>query len=253
MLIAVPVVKNTDLKVATSAKLASMQCLMDLWERHTILCASRIMELWAVNKQLAKSNEQLQVRIAALKTLASAISHSAASGRNICEDVLKLGKSLLSEKVSSLRLAAAEVVLAVAKISGATFALPLETLLQSMIKSIRDTDGESPRFTQQLSALIGEIMFVLATAAAPPQKEKSFNTSFNSSFGKKRMLVGMSGVTQFFAAAFAKDRCPPRLRCAIAGETAPRRGALPRTCVIFACLVCVCFLRVRLVCVVRVS
>eukprot|EP00961_Rhodomonas_salina_P089970 1209962-Rhodomonas_salina.1 len=109
------VAKTSDASIATSSKLAGMQCLMDMWERHTILCASRILEVWSLSKQLVKSSDLPQVRLAALRTLACALSHSGSSGRSICEDVLKLTKPVLSEKLSCLRLAAAEVVLAAAK------------------------------------------------------------------------------------------------------------------------------------------
>jgi hypothetical protein len=104
--------KASDVKVLPGGRINIWHCLECVWGRHGRLCASRLVDVVAAARHGSRTGEAAAVRIAAIQACAAAVRAAADSGRSAHEDVLKLCKTLLADKLPNLRNPAAQLALA---------------------------------------------------------------------------------------------------------------------------------------------
>ena len=107
--------KASDVKVLPGGRLNVWGCLECVWAKHGRLCASRLVDVVASARHGSRTGEAAAVRIAAIQACTAAVCAASDSGRSAHEEVLKLCKNLLSDKLPNLKNPAAR--LAVAAIS----------------------------------------------------------------------------------------------------------------------------------------
>lgn len=104
--------KASDIKVLPGGRMNTWGCLEYVWEKHGRLCASRLLDVVTATRHGSRTGEAAAVRIAAIQACTAAVRAASDSGRGAHEDVLKLCKLLLADKLPNLRNPAAQLALA---------------------------------------------------------------------------------------------------------------------------------------------
>jgi hypothetical protein len=104
--------KASDVKVLPGGRINIWGCLECVWAKHGRLCASRLLDIVAAARHGSRIGEAAAVRIAAVQACTAAVKSASDSGRSAHEDVLKLCKVLLTDKLPNLRNPAAQLAMA---------------------------------------------------------------------------------------------------------------------------------------------
>ena len=105
--------KSTEVKVLPGGRLSMWTCLERIWAQYGRLCASRLSDVLAAARIGSRIGEAAAVRVAAVRACVAAVTSASDSGRTVHEEVLKMAKSLLVDKLPNIRNPAAQLALAV--------------------------------------------------------------------------------------------------------------------------------------------
>eukprot|EP00960_Hanusia_phi_P057559 763600-Hanusia_phi.AAC.7 len=191
-------------------RLNALVCIQEMVDKHGMYVSSKLGMIFLTCKNVLKTSEDVHVKLAGSETLTLVIDKLGRMGRSSHEEAFKIVKLLLFQKQSSLRVAGAQLLHALAVHCDNCIAV--ENQVANVIKVLSDPAFSQTVAVKEMSQVLGDILYKIS-GSKPVGGEES--KGLRDRFGKRRVVVGVKGVHDFLSAIFWKDRCPHFLRIAI--------------------------------------
>ncbi|KAJ1482104.1 hypothetical protein T484DRAFT_2022011, partial [Baffinella frigidus] len=234
--------KTATVAAGGGARVTGLACLERVLAHIGYQASSRLPALLAICRAAVKPGEAPQVRVRGARALIAGIGASEQAGRGSHEECLKLVKTLLADKMGAVRLASADLLLAVVQAAPQPHELYAEKLLTILAASL-DTPGsgsmggvpaevsggdEGARAEARcFASVLGKALGVLALADPPPP-EPSARVKM-SGFRKRKHIIGVDGALAFLRAAFLAARPASEARVSLARALRALIGTIARS------------------------
>ncbi|EKX46623.1 hypothetical protein GUITHDRAFT_107406 [Guillardia theta CCMP2712] len=191
-------------------RLNALICLQEMVEKHGMYISSKLGTVFVTCKGVLKTSEDERVRLAGSETLTLVIDKLGRFGRSSHEEAFKIVKLLLFQKQSSLRVAGAQLLYALAV--HCDNCIPVENQVANVLKVLSDPALSQTVAVKEMSLILGDVLYKISGNKSGGSEE---GKGLRDRFGKRRVVVGVKGVHDFLSAIFWKDKCPQFLRIAI--------------------------------------